>query len=228
MRWTGGARCGWRGAAWMPDPGALVPAARGLLPPGCAVAGADPRRLYPLWSGEDAAGMTAARRAEFSAGRHAARAALAELGRAAALPQAPDRAPVWPPGVAGSITHSADACLAAASPALRGLGLDLEPLAPLDRGLWDIVLSPDEAACARTAADPGLAALRVFSAKEAAYKAQYALSRRLFGFEVLAVAFDGDRFTATFRQTVPPFAPGDRLAGRWAQAQGHLLAACWL
>lgn len=213
----------------MPDPDALAGAARRLLPPGTAVGAADPRRLWPLWPGEDATGMVPARRAEFSAGRHAARAALAALGQpACALPQGADRAPLWPAGLAGTITHSATACLAAVATGRPGLGLDLEPDEPLDPALWDIVLTTDERARVAAAPDPGLTAKLIFSAKEAAYKAQYPLGRRLFGFEVLKVACAGPQFTATFRQPVPPFAAGHVLQGRWTRCQGHILTACWL
>jgi 4'-phosphopantetheinyl transferase EntD len=223
MRWIGGARCGWRGAAWMPDPALLVQAARRLLPPGCAVAAADPRAAYPLWPGEEVAGMTAPRRAEFSAGRQAARAALAALGAAAAVPHGPDRAPVWPAGTTGSITHSATACLAAVMRGAGGIGLDLEEDADLPAELWDSILLPEE--LARLGPDPGRAARLVFSAKEAAYKAQYAHSRRLFGFDTLAVVLTDGGFTATFRHPVGPFAAGHVLHGRHARAEGHILTA---
>ncbi|MBN1173619.1 MAG: 4'-phosphopantetheinyl transferase, partial [Micromonosporaceae bacterium] len=46
------------------------------------------------------------RRAEFTTGRHCARLALASLGvEPAAILAGPDRAPRWPAGIVGTITH---------------------------------------------------------------------------------------------------------------------------
>jgi 4'-phosphopantetheinyl transferase EntD len=207
----------------MPDLGRLLATARGLLPAGVAVAAADPRQGYALWPGEALADPVPARLREFSAGRHAAREALTALGVAAAVPHGPDRAPVWPTGTTGSITHSATACLAAVMRGAGGIGLDLEEDADLPAELWDSILSPEE--LSRLGPDPGRAARLVFSAKEAAYKAQYARSRRLFGFDTLAVALTDGGFTATFRHPVGPFAAGHVLHGRHARAEGHILTA---
>ena len=229
MPWRGGARCVWRGVGSMPEPMTLIRAARRLVPPGTMVAGSDPTRSFPLFAGEDVAGMVPRRQAEFSAGRHAARMALGLLGLPpVAIPQGKDRAPVWPVGLAATITHSASACLAAASRDLRGLGLDLEPAEPLEQALWDSILHPDEQARAAATPDPGLAALLVFSAKEAAYKAQYPLSRQLFDFDTLGVTFGSGTFTARFLRPIGPFAAGFAIEGRWTFAAGHALTAAWL
>jgi 4'-phosphopantetheinyl transferase EntD len=207
----------------MPDLDRLAAVARGLLPEGAAVAAADPGRLYPLLPGEELFGAVSSRRCEFSAGRHAARTALALLGLPSGpIPQGDDRAPVWPADISGSITHTRLACLAAV---IRGpaLGLDLEEDLPLDIALWDSILGPEEQAWARAAPDPGHAAKLIFSAKEAAYKAQYPVSRQLFGFDTLAIAVACDSFTATFRHSVTPFAVGQVLHGRHSRAEGHIL-----
>ncbi len=154
----------------MPDLDHLAAVARGLLPEGAAVAAADPGQLYPLLPGEALPGAIPSRGREFSAGRHAARTALALLGLPSCpIPQGDDRAPVWPSGISGSITHTHLACLAAV---IRGpvLGLDLEEDLPLDTFLWDSILGPEEQAWASGAPDPGFAAKLIFSAKEAARK----------------------------------------------------------
>lgn len=203
--------------------------ARGILPPGCAVAATDPRRTYPLLPGEVLRGAVVRRLVEFSAGRHAARVALAGLGLpTAAIPQGADRAPVWPPGISATITHSASACLAAATRGQRGLGLDLEEDRPLDPALWDTVLSAAERDWAEAQPDPGRAALMVFSAKEAAYKAQYPLSRQMLGFDAMEIRFEGAAFAACLRLPVGPFAVDDTIAGAMAQPDGHILTAAWI
>lgn len=228
MRWSGVEPCALRDVVSMPDLSRLVTVARGLLPIGAAVAGADPRQSYPLLPGEGLPAAVPTRLAEFSAGRHAARQSLAALGHPARpIPMAQDRAPIWPTGLCGSISHSRTACLAAVMPG-QGLGLDLEEDTELDAELWDTVLLPEERAWAEGQPNPGQAAKLVFSAKEAGYKAQYPLSRRLFGFETLSIRISGTRFTATFLRPVPPFATGFALMGRHALDQHHILTAVTL
>ena len=206
----------------MPDPSmALAAAVRALLPQGCALAEADPRALATGLLPGEAIAATEMRLREFAAGRRAARQAMADLGLAPApIPMGADRAPVWPPGIAGSITHSATACLAVVTARPLLLGLDLEPEADLSPDLWPVVLRPEEAA---RVADP-MQAMAIFCAKEAAYKAQYPRSRQLFDFHTLEIALSGDRFTATFRAAVPGFAQGTVLVGHLIRAAAHIAA----
>ena len=209
----------------MPDAG-LLAALRGIAPGSAGVGWADPRADYPLMPGEAVPGAILSRQREFAAGRAAARMALAGIGVAAqAVPMGADRAPLWPMGVVGSITHTAGACLAVVLPGARcrGIGLDLEEDTPLDPDLWEVVLRPEE-----RAGMTGAQAKAVFCAKEAAYKAQYGLSRRLFGFDAMRVEMPGDGFAAVFMAAVPPFALGDRIAGRIARAGGHVLTLAQL
>ncbi len=210
----------------MPDLAHLTAAARALLPPGTAVAGADPQILHPLLPGESLPGATPSRLREFSAGRHAARTAIAALGHPVrAISQADDRAPLWPAGLTGTITHSRTACLAAVSTTATGLGLDLEDDSPLDPDLWDIILLPPERLWAETQPDAARAAKLIFSAKEAAYKAQYPTSLTLFGFDTVLIQIEGPAFTATFQRPIGPFAKGMALTGRHTPINGHILTA---
>lgn len=225
MPWTAAAPCGWPGVGSMPELSRLSAAARAILPEGVAVAAADPGMLYPMLAGETLPDAVPARLREFSAGRHAARMALISLGRPVQpIPQGDDRAPIWPQGIAGSITHSRSACLAAVSQG-RGIGLDLEEETPLEMDLWSTILLPEEQAWARSQPDPGLAAKLVFSAKEATYKAQYPSSLTLFGFETLSLSIAEASFTASFKRSIGPFGAGFTLHGRIARAEGHILTA---
>lgn len=217
----------------MPDPAALADAARRLLPATVAVGWADPQESHPLLAGETLPGAVPQRMREFAAGRHAARMALHRIGAGlSALPMADDRAPVWPAGITGSITHTRSACLAAVVRLglFTGVGLDLEEDSPLERDLWDDVLVPDEQLwlARQPQATRGDLAKLMFSAKEAAYKAQYAQSRTLFGFDTLALTLDAASFTATFRHAVAPFAAGQGLHGRHLRQNGHFLTVVTL
>lgn len=188
-------------------------------PTGVAHAIRDPREPHlSLFAEEEAAiaDMGLKRRMEFAAGRSAAHAVLERLGLPSiAIPMGQDRAPIWPSSVVGSLSHSENACVAVAalSRHVQAIGIDVESLAPLDNGLPADIASPEELACMN--APPELAALRVFSMKEAGYKAQYPISRTRLGFDALEVTPEGLRF----RHPVPRFARGARLPVRqWANA----------
>lgn len=128
---------------------------------------------------------------EFAAGRWLARQAMTDLGlEPRAIPRAPDRSPVWPDTVIGSITHSGDVAAAAVAQAgaLRGLGVDLEQTGRMNERLYRKVFTPNEVAMLR-ASDQRCAAL-MFSAKEAGYKAISPHVRRYVGFHEAEVDVD--------------------------------------
>ena len=207
----------------MGDLAALLVAARRLAPSGVALAAGDPTATAPqLWGAELLVKAVPKRQAEFAAGRATARSAMALLGVApAAIPHGLDRAPVWPDGIHGSITHSDTACLAAVTFAPRLIGIDLEPATPLDASLQDVVLTPAERAAIAHSPDPALTGKLIFSAKEAGYKAQYARSRTLLDFDALEITLGDGCFTVRFAQDVPGFSTGVILHGRFCQSQGH-------
>ena len=212
----------------MPDAAAIERAVRGLFDVPLGLGLTDPGLPQPpVWPGEAEAmtGAIPARRNEFAAGRAAARIAMQDAGLPArAVPVQANRAPDWPPGLAGSITHTDQLCLAVVSNSVRSLGLDAEQLHRLDEDIIPIICSEKEISRHSDIALPRLG-LMIFAAKEAAYKAQFPLTGQLFGFEVLDVTFDvaGGRFDATFLQPIGPFAIGESLPGRFAEVAGHLV-----
>jgi 4'-phosphopantetheinyl transferase EntD len=166
------------------------------------------------------------RRREFAAGRTAARAAMADLGLPQrAIPVGPKRAPVWPAGVTGSITHTRSCAAAVAAlegDDLRALGIDLEEDTPLEEKLVPSICSLREQDWLKRQENPGQMAKVIFSAKEAAYKCQYFLSGRFFGFDGMELELDTSRghFVAEFTGDQPPFAKGARIAGCFAIGAG--------
>jgi len=213
----------------------LQDAVRSLLGPGVAVScceiGAATAPLYP----EEEAAITravASRRAEFAAGRQAARDALRALGQAPApIPMGADRAPIWPAGLTGTITHANGLALAAMGKThtLRALGLDLEQDAPLEADLWPSILRDEERTWLAQYPEKTRAhwAMRIFSAKEATYKAQYAITGTFLDFHDISVAYmnDTSRFTATFQTSAGPFAKGSRLSGSQLIKAAMILSA---
>jgi len=209
--------------------------ARPLLPGPVALSATDPGAPQPPAWPEERAALARARPdrlREFDAGRAAARRAMVDLGHTPApVLHGADRAPVWPAGLTGTITHCKTACLAAVARTgnVRALGLDLEDDGPLEPELFATVCTPAERdwIAPLPPARRGQLAKLVFSAKEAAYKAQYPLSGALFDFQTLEITFaDGPgRFTARFARAVPPFPSGHRLAGRFAVGGGLIATA---
>lgn len=168
------------------------------------------------------------RKREFATGRRLARAALAELGHAdVELLNGPDRAPLWPAGVRGSISHCDRRAVVAVTRAEHGtLGVDVEHRDELKRELWKTVFLPREIAelDARFSADArGRMALVLFSAKESLYKAQYPRTTTYMGFHELHVALEpdpedpgGGALVCTFQNDVGGrFVRGDVARGRY-------------
>ncbi|MEO0911427.1 MAG: 4'-phosphopantetheinyl transferase superfamily protein [Pseudomonadota bacterium] len=189
----------------------------------------DPGGLMP----EEAAAISRAapkRKREFAAGRLAARRAMAALGHAnEPLPMASDRTPVWPEGLVGGISHTDRICLAVAArrESVAALGIDVEGATALSQDLWDTVLTPSDQSLLRSfpRSERGLMAKIIFSAKECTYKCQYAISRKLFGFDQVDITLDieGKRFWAVFNEAAEPFQKSDCLAGNFALDHGLIV-----
>lgn len=174
------------------------------------------------------AGAVPARQQEFAAGRMAGARALARLGlKAEPIPMGPDRAPVWPAGVYGSISHAGGFAAAVVS-ATAPVGLDMEGDAALEPDLWPVLLTQAEMKIAQISENAGVFALEVFVAKEAAYKAQYARSGTLFDFQMLETEWQGSVFLARFTKDCAPFSKGQALGGNISRACGLVIAAVTL
>lgn len=208
---------------------------RSLFPPLVTVAVSDPARDHACAFPQEAAIVaraTPARRREFLAGRAALHAAMGQLGLPArAVECGPDRAPVWPDDLVGSLSHNATICIAAMARSrdLRSLGVDVEDHAPLDPGLIPEICTLAERAwlAIQPEAERGILARLIFSAKECAYKCQYPVSGALFGFDALEITPDPDtgQFEATFLGDVPGFVAGACLHGRFVMTGGLIVTA---
>jgi enterobactin synthetase component D len=145
----------------------------------------------------------AKRQAEFLAGRVCARAALLELGNLHHVPSiGEDRAPIWPSGMCGSITHSAGwaAAVVARTRDYSGLGLDMETLLSHERAkrLAGEILTPAELQ-RMPAEQTSLVVTLTFSLKESLFKALYPLVGTRFYFEHAEVTSWSDDGRARLR-----------------------------
>lgn len=211
--------------------------ARSLLPAEIAVCVRDIQSPHPdLFAAEEAGLSPRAvekRRREFTAGRAAARQAMAERNHPpVAIPVGPNRAPCWPSEIIGSISHTNNCAIAAVSEtsSFGGIGIDVEEDTPLKPDLWNAICSAQEQGWMREQDNPGQMGKLIFSAKEAAYKCQYAQSQRFFGFDGMELEFDQstNRFLARFTADQPPFDAGYEIAGTYAIGAGVIITAATL
>lgn len=169
------------------------------------------------------------RRVTFALGRIAARRALEALGHESApiLPGR-NREPIWPAGLVGSISHTADRAVAAVAAAERtaGVGLDIEEVGGVDSTpLEDMVADKEER---RWIAGDPTRFIRVFSAKEAIFKAFYPRHGAYFGFEAVHLDPMSDGFVATLRLALADSPAGSRCIVGSRLDGRHILSAVLL
>ena len=157
------------------------------------------------------------RRRDFAMGRTCARAALAGFGHGeAVIGMGDDGAPLWPSGLAGSITHTTGYAAAVAG-AFGGLGIDAERVGGVAPKLWPRLFNDVERAALAKHPDADVAATLLFSAKEAAFKA-WRLKGAL-AFRDIAIALGDGVFTAAHA--------GHSLSGRYAAEGDLVLTLVW-
>jgi 4'-phosphopantetheinyl transferase EntD len=171
------------------------------------------------------------RRAEFGTARVCARRALARMGIAPlALVPEDDRAPRWPTGTVGSISHTHGYCAVVVTQSAHyvSVGLDVEQ---------DRELAPDLLAMICTAREREILATRpqdallYFAAKEAFYKCQYPLTKTFLDFQ--DVELDVDFAGGTFRSRVLKRLEArprwlDHMPGRFIRSSGLWLCGVTL
>ncbi len=177
---------------------------------------------------EHLAPAVAKRRAEYLAGRYLARLALAPLGhRHFTVRRGDNRAPIWPPGIAGAISHNVDTALCAVQreAGAGGVGIDVETQMPLKRAedLWSGIVGEGECLWLRQQPHPfNLLLTLAFSAKESLFKALYPQVRCYFDFldaRLVALDWQARAFELELLKTLTPIChAGRRFSGRfWRQ-----------
>lgn len=173
------------------------------------------------------------RRSEFTAARTYARHALARIG----LPPVPilpgpDRQPLWPEGIVGSITHCQNYCAVAVarSDTIRAIGIDAEPDEQLpDEVLAHITVDQERAWLAATPHSTVHWDRILFSAKESVFKAWFSGTRQWLDFTDAFVTVDPEwhRFHVQIHPPFPLLAEGlsTELTGHYSVAGGRILTS---
>ena len=175
--------------------------------------------------------MAPSRLRSFRHGRHCARTALLKLGLpATAVPTDTHRAPVWPDGIVGSISHSEDlACaVAARTECLGGIGIDLERPGKLDREVTMLICTASERAMLKSLAiidGPRL----LFSIKESIYKCLWPQVRRFIEFhEVEVELYPENRAFRARSVDLDKIQELAELTGYYWYSEALLCAVCYL
>ncbi len=153
------------------------------------------------------------RRREFAAGQSCARRALAEIGVPSA-PLLPSKGgiPGWPKGTTGSISHTRGYCGAVVMPQVAGvaigIGIDVEPIGAVVSELYPILFTTAERAwlSSLTGDEQPLMSTTLFTAKEAFYKAQYAITGSWVDFPDVSVLPDAHGLDIAKAAYLPAFA----------------------
>lgn len=196
------------------------------LPPGCA--GARVMGDPAAWSAAfewptELTDAAATRRADFLMGRLAAVEALRRLGVEGSVGRSSDGPPVWPEGVAGSLTHHSGVAAAVVGRDLAGLGIDICPRLNGDRLRAVVRQCLTETERERWAGEE--AATLAFAAKESIYKAAYPRAQRFIGFAEAEIAALGEgRWTARVSGLLAQEIGVDAVTGSYAW-DGSLLYA---
>lgn len=168
------------------------------------------------------------RKAEHLAGRIAAVHALREQGHKAVPGIGPQRQPLWPAGLSGSISHCTSTALAVVS--AHPVGLDIEAIftPQIADELADSIIDSAEQQVLRDAPLPFSCALTLaFSAKESIYKAFSAQATGLPGFASARItALHATHLTV---QIMPSFAPhlaGQTVSVRWCRRDQNVITLC--
>jgi 4'-phosphopantetheinyl transferase EntD len=187
--------------------------------------------LCPLFPEEEEYVRSAVfkRRLEFSTGRCCAREALEQLGvTPAPILMGPLRAPIWPRGFIGTITHAEgiSAAVVARTGLWQGIGIDILGVAgarEVLRVAAGIVAGEQEEQSAQRIAGTILdARVLLFSAKESVIKAISSSSRRFVDFTEIAMEVEEETFSAACPGRESP------VHGWWKVAEDLLITGATL
>lgn len=165
------------------------------------------------------------RKAEFLAGRYCAKMALSELNVDDFTVTADkNRAPQWPSGIKGAITHSNHNALVAlnSDPSVLGIGIDVESVMT-DKTMNDvkeaIVKGSENDFLTLPNTTAGTVVSLIFSIKESFFKAAYPSTGYYFDFDAVTIDqldFAQGRFELTVNQNLnPQLTPGMQFSGHF-------------
>lgn len=140
------------------------------------------------------------RKSEFRTGRYLTRLALEELGLApCAINSGPNRQPLWPRNVVGSISHCSKLCVSAiaSSAKFQSIGIDVELNNPIPSNIHPMIFSSEESHSRAHASPLRRLDLITFSAKESIFKCIFPLVGFYFDFQEVSLNINEEASTFT-------------------------------
>jgi len=179
------------------------------------------------------AGSVEKRRREFRAGRSLAREALGKLGiEACAIPMGPNREPIWPAMITGSISHCSSIGVVALGrrSVYEGIGVDIELDKPLPQDIPELVYTKQERNSAQGSSGIQNYDTLTFSAKETVFKCLFPLLGFYFDFKEVTLGFDTAerRFTAHLPARIAQQIGRSQLVGHYWITGGYILTLAYL
>jgi len=172
------------------------------------------------------------KRVEFALGRAAAHFALKQIGFENPPPvlRGQEGEPIWPDGIAGSITHCHPWSVAVAVKCSNRLaiGVDLETVEGIQgTDISDLICGEAELNWVR-GGDFQERLTMIFSAKEAIYKAFYPLCRRYIDFKEVELSWFPEqyRFQGEFLAPFGPNLPQRRVCAVHCRCHAELVFSC--
>lgn len=140
------------------------------------------------------------RKIEFSAGRFCAKQALKNIGLFdKEILVGPNREPLWPQGVLGSISHCDNYAGAVVGYAdkIVSIGIDIENIGAIKTDVWDLIFTQQEQRllCDNPENKVDLFSTLIFSFKESFYKFQYPLTGMYLDFKDVELTFADGKFS---------------------------------
>ena len=180
-------------------------------------------------------GLSQNRNQEYLLGRLAIKDALGSLGNVPAwIERDPlTKAPVWPEGITGSLSHSSGLALAVVgdSPPILGLGVDLERAnRTIDLGIERHICTQDESDDLRSLhlENHAIRLLLTFSAKESLYKCFFGrIPRDLLRFKNVSLEWESSKWTAHWKFPSEKKYSMETTIGYWGMDQNWLWTICW-
>ena len=180
-------------------------------------------------------GLSEKRNQEYLLGRLAIKDALVSLGNVPALVErAPlTKAPVWPNGITGSLSHSSGLALAVVSdsPPILGLGVDIEKAnRTIDPKIERHICTQDESEDLHSlhSENHSIRLLLTFSAKESLYKCIYGkIPRNLLRFKNVSLKWESNTWTADWKFPHKRKYLMEKIIGYWGIDQNWLWTICW-
>lgn len=145
----------------------------------------------------DLATAVPSRQLEYLAGRYCCKEALMAMNPVSApgdVARGADRAPIWPKGIVGAISHAAGVASVALAPVsvCRGIGVDTEIVVGPEEAteVSELIVAPEEFSMLAQRLGchgPSFAVTLALSAKESVFKCLYPQTRRTFEFRDLSI-----------------------------------------